>query len=93
MAAAADPAALDQWASLAGPAIETVRRGRLGRFVRPGGQQAQLAIDLKGVGVDDGAAELGGDGKRQRRLAARGRPGDEDGVGVQRPSLSARRRI
>jgi len=40
---------------------------------------AQVAIDLHGIGVDDDAAMRLREPKRQRRLAARGWPRKEDG--------------
>ena len=48
------------------------------KLVRPrrGAQDRQVAIDLRAVGVDDDTADLLCKTKCQRRLAARGRPGD-----------------
>jgi hypothetical protein len=56
-----------------GPA-SLVLEGRAGR------EDAQLAIDLHAVGVDDDAIELLGQPQRQPGLAARRRPGDQDGA-------------
>ena len=55
-------------------AVEPVRHARFFRGRRPRGDDAQIAIDLHGIGVDDGAAEPLGQPQRQRRLAAGGRP-------------------
>ena len=44
---------------------------------RSGAQNAKVAIDLGAIGIDDDAVDLLSKGKGQRRLAARGRPGDE----------------
>ncbi len=46
---------------------------------RPRGHDAQIAIDLHGIGIDDLAAELLGKRERQGRLAARRRACNEDG--------------
>ena len=43
-----------------------------------GAEHAQVAIILRAVGVDDHALDLLCKGERQRRLAARGRSGDDD---------------
>ena len=45
---------------------------------RRGAQNRQVAIDLRGVGVDDHAIPLLCQRKRQCRLAAGGRSGDDD---------------
>src|SRR4029077_14902155 len=42
---------------------------------------AQIAIDLHRIGIDDRATEFVGKSQRKRRLAASGRPCDQDGVG------------
>src|SRR4051812_5678305 len=41
-------------------------------------QHAQVAINLRAVGIDDHAPKLLSISKRQRRLAACGRAGDDD---------------
>ena len=48
----------------------------LGNF-GTGGDDRQIAIDLHGIGVDHDAADAFGNGERQCRLAARGRPCDK----------------
>ena len=47
-------------------------------------QDGKLAVDLHGIGIDDGAAQALGKHERRRGLAARGRPGNEDGLGPAR---------
>src|SRR3984893_18264464 len=61
-------------------AIEPVRN--LGLLIgrRPRRDDAQIAIHLHGIGVDDDAAGFLRKRKRQRRLAAGGRPCDKHGV-------------
>ena len=59
-------------------AVEPVRRAALFVRRRPRGDDAQIAIDLHGIGIDDHAAELFGERQRQRRLAARRRACNED---------------
>ena len=61
-----------------------MRHARLLGRGRARGDDAQVAIDLHEIGIDDGTAELRRQRKRQRRLAARGRSGDEDCVGSAR---------
>jgi hypothetical protein len=46
---------------------------------RTRGQDAQLAVHLHRVGVDDGAADAFGDGQRQGGFAAGGWAGDQQG--------------
>ena len=58
-------------------AVEPMRHARLLRRRRPRGDDAQIAIDLHGIGIDDDAAELLRQRERQRRLAAGGRPCDK----------------
>jgi phosphoserine phosphatase len=58
-------------------AVEPMRRPLLGRSLGARGQDAQIAVDLHAVGVDDGAAECVCQLQRQRRFAARGRAGDD----------------
>src|SRR5216684_704725 len=60
-------------------AIEEMGHARLLHRRRARGDDAQIAIDLHGIGIDDGAAELLRQRERQRRLAARGRSRNEDG--------------
>src|SRR6185437_10586040 len=55
-------------------AVKPVRNARLVPRRRPRGNDAQIAIDLHRVGIDDDAAGSLGKLERQRRLAARGRP-------------------
>ena len=62
-------------------AVKPMRHARFLLRRRPRGDDAQVAIDLHGIGVDDDAAALFGELKRQRRLAARGRTGNEDDRG------------
>ena len=59
-------------------AVEPVRRSFLLGRCRPGGDDAQVAIHLHGIGIDDRAAVLLRERERQRRLAACGRSGNED---------------
>ena len=66
-------------------AIEPVRHARLLLRRRPRGDDAQIAIDLHGIGVDDDAAGFCGKLERQGRLAAGGRPCDKHGL-VSTPS-------
>ena len=66
-------------------AIEPVRRARLLLQRRPRRDDAEIAIDLHGIGVDDDAAGLLRQFERQRRLAAGGRPCDKHGL-AQHPS-------
>ncbi len=58
-------------------AIKPVRQPRLFRQCRPRGDDAQVAIDLHGIGIDDGAAGLFRQPQREGRLAAGGRPCDK----------------
>src|SRR5712675_31708 len=59
-------------------AVEQMRHARL--LGRAGARRddREVAIDLHRIRVDDRAADPLGEPQRQRRLAARGRPGDED---------------
>ena len=59
-------------------AIEAMRRPSFGDGIGPGGQDAQVAIALQAVGIDDDAAEIGGKGEGEPRFSARRRPGDDD---------------
>ena len=61
-------------------AVEPVRRTRLLFRRRPRRDDAQIAIDLHGIGVDDDAAGLLRQFERQGRLAAGGRPCDKHGL-------------
>jgi hypothetical protein len=61
-------------------AIEPVRNTRLFLHHRPRRQDAEIAVDLHGIGVDDGTAEPFRKRKRKRRLAAGGRPCDKHGI-------------
>ena len=58
-------------------AVQQMRNARFLRRRRTRGDDAQIAIHLHGVGIDDAAAELFRQGQRQRRLAAGGRPCDK----------------
>src|SRR6201996_9013140 len=68
-------------------AIETMWHPRL--FVRrwPRGDDAEIVIDLHGIGIDDDAAYFPGKPKRQRRLAAGGRPCDKHGFNTVRTRI------
>ena len=59
-------------------AVKSVLRSL--QLVTAGGsaEDAQVAIDLRAVGVDDDAPNLLSKRKRQRRLAASGWPGNDD---------------
>src|SRR5207248_4823513 len=57
--------------------VKQMRHARFLRRRRARRENAQVAIDLHGIGIDDRAAERLGQGKRQRRLAARGRACDK----------------
>ena len=46
-----------------------------------GGNDAELAVDLHGIGVDDGAVQQSGKGDGQGGFAAGGRAGDQQGFG------------
>ena len=61
-------------------AIEPVRRAGLLLHRRPRRDDAEIAIDLHGIGVDDDAAGLLRQFERQGRLAAGGRPCDKHGL-------------
>jgi hypothetical protein len=64
--------------------VEAMRRPRLLGWARSRGENAQVAIRLQRVGVDDRAAVVFGQRQREGRFPARGRPGDDDdGVLVQ----------
>ena len=58
-------------------AVEPVRHPRLLCRRRPRRDDAQVAIDLHGIGIDDDAAGFLRQRQRQRRLAAGGRPCDK----------------
>jgi len=75
-------------------AVETMRGTLHLRLRRACGEDGKLAIDLHGIGIDDDAAEALGEVEGGRGFAARGRPGDEDGLrptGVRRHDGLARR--
>ena len=61
-------------------AIEPVRRAGLLLHRRPRRDDAEIAIDLHGIGVDDDSAGLLRQFERQGRLAAGGRPCDKHGL-------------
>ncbi len=63
-------------------AVEPVRHERLLLRRRPCGDDAEIAIDLHGIGVDHDAAGFLGKLERERRLAAGGRPCDKHGLKV-----------
>src|SRR6201996_7414226 len=67
--------------------IETMRRPRLFLRRRPRGDNAEIVIDLHGIGIDDDAARFLGKPKRQRRLAAGGRPCDKHGFNTVRTRI------
>src|SRR5215470_11599623 len=58
-------------------AVKQMRHPRFLRRRRARREDAQIAIDLHGIGIDDRAAERLGQHERQRRLAARGRSCDK----------------
>ena len=58
-------------------AVQPVRNARLVVRRRPRGNDAQVAIDLHGIRIDDDAAAFFGQRQRQRRLAAGRRPCDK----------------
>jgi len=58
-------------------AVQQMGDARLLRRRRTRRDDAQIAVDLHGIGIDDAAAKLLGQRQRQRRLAARGRPCDK----------------
>ena len=59
-------------------AEQPMRRARLVlRAIGRAAEDAQIAIDLACIGIDDRAADPLGERERQRALAARGRPCDE----------------
>ena len=60
-------------------AIKMMRHARFLRLGGTRGQHPHLAIELHGIGIHDFAAEPFGQRKRQRRLAAGGRPCNKDG--------------
>ena len=60
---------------------QVMRRPRQVLGVRPGGQHAQVGIELQGVGVDDLAAGRPRQTQRQGRLAACGGSGDQPDAG------------
>ena len=62
-------------------AVKHMRHPQLLCCRRSRRDDAQIPIDLHGIGIDDGAAQLLGERKRNGRLAARSRSGDENGVG------------
>jgi phosphoserine phosphatase len=57
--------------------VEPMRRALLGSTVGTRRQDAEIAIDLQAVGVDDGPAERVRQLERKRRFATRGRTGDD----------------
>ncbi len=57
---------------------QKVRRASLLIWLRPGGQDREVAIDLHRIGIDERSAELFGEVQRKPRLAARRRACDED---------------
>jgi hypothetical protein len=61
-----------------------VRRAGLLLDGRPGRENAQLAVDLHAVGIDDDATQPFGEPQRKARLAAGRGPGDQDGAPLQR---------
>jgi hypothetical protein len=67
-----------------------MRDPRLVRRRRPGGQHPQLAVDLHAVGIDDDAVERLRRLECQRRLAAAGRPGDDQHGAISRAHASLR---
>ncbi len=60
-------------------AEQAVRRSRLLLDCGPRGKNAQIAIDLHRIGVDEDAAGRQREPQRQRGFAARGRSRDQDG--------------
>ena len=69
-------------------AIEPVRHPRLLLRRRPRRDDAQVAIDLHRIRIDDRAADLARQRQRQRRLAARGRPCDKHRLLVRRSAMT-----
>jgi hypothetical protein len=63
-------------------AIQPMRHAPLLLDARPRRDDAQVAIDLHRIGVDDDAAEFFRQRHRQRRFATGGWAGDEDALGV-----------
>ena len=63
------------------PPVEPVRHPRLFLGGRTRRDDAQVAVDLHGIGVNDDTAQLFGQRQRQRRFAARRRTGNEDDFG------------
>ena len=61
-------------------AVEAMGHARLVGLARPRREQAKLAIDLHGIGVDDRAAEAGGKLEASAGFPARGRSCDQDGL-------------
>jgi phosphoserine phosphatase len=59
-------------------AIQPMRRSLFGVRVGTRRQQAEIAIDLPAVRIDDGSAEGLRQLERERRFAARGRTGDDE---------------
>jgi phosphoserine phosphatase len=58
-------------------AVKPMRRARHFGGAGPCAEHGQVAIDLLAVGIDDDAVEFLGERQRQRRFAARRRPGDD----------------
>jgi hypothetical protein len=71
-------------------AEEAMRGSRLVRDGRPRRDDAEIAIDLHGIGVDDNAAKPFGYSQRQRRFAAGGRACNQDGSGPSHPTGAIR---
>ena len=69
-------------------AVEPVRHARLLLRRRPRRDDAQVAIDLHRIRIDDRAADLARQRQRQRRLAARGRPCDKHRLLVRRSAMT-----
>ena len=67
--------------------IEPMRHARFLLRRRPRGDDAQIAVDLHGIGIDDDAAGSFSKRQRQRRLAAGGRPCDKQGLACRLPAL------
>jgi hypothetical protein len=59
-------------------AVEPMGRAPLGSAVGTRRQDAEIAIDLQAVGIDDGSAECIRQLERESRFAARGGTGDDE---------------
>src|SRR3984885_8052230 len=79
----ADPRARGEIHRRIDMAIKPMRNHRLLLARRPRRQDAQVAIDLHGIGIDDDAAGCLRQFQSQRRLAAGGRPCDKYSITVQ----------